>query len=138
MIRHKTGLGILVIMLVFGIIVVGCDGANGYRNDSENPNLENPNLENPGGVNLTGTFGRRMVSSATIHDRLIFTATTFSSMDRHGSFLSGTYRFDGAILTLTINGIRHNYYAHFRETVLTISGGGGAFLEFFGDTWTRR
>jgi len=95
------------------------------------------NNENPGGVYLTGTYGRRVVSSATINDRLIFTSTTFSTTDTSGPFLSGTYRFDGARLTLTIGGINHDKYATFRENIITITGE-GAYSEFFNDTWTAR
>ena len=116
--------GIFGIIITFGLFLNSCD--NGTTNN-----------ENKGGVDLSGTFGRRVVSSSTVNDRIIFSATTFSTTDRSGPFLSGTYKYDGAILTLTINGIKHDKYANLSGNTLTISGGGG-YSDFFNDSWTPR
>ena len=93
--------------------------------------------DNSGGVYLTGTYGRRVVSAWTYNDRIIFTTTTFSSTNSSGAFLNGTYKYNGAILTLTIGGIKHTKYANFSNNTLTISGD-GAYSEFFNGDWTER
>ena len=114
----KLSFGIIGIILI-GLLSINC---NNITND------------NKGGVYLNGTFGRTIVSSYTYNDRLVFTTTTFSSTDRNGPFLSGSYKYDGAILTLTISGINHNKYANFSGGILTISGDGG-YSEFFNGSW---
>jgi uncharacterized lipoprotein YehR (DUF1307 family) len=96
--------------------------------------------ENPGGVDLTGGYRRYTNSQATYNDSITFTKTTFSSTNRNGAFLSGTYKYDGAVLTLSISGVKHNKYANLADgyfaKTLTISGK-GAYSEFFNDTWAR-
>jgi hypothetical protein len=126
--HKKFVIGVIGVLFIIGLSCFGCD--NGTNNNESN-------YENQGGVYLTGTYGRRVVSSATVNDRLVFTETTFSSTDRSGPFLSGTYKYDGAILTLTISGIKHNKYANLSGTTLTISGGDG-YSEYFNDAWTPR
>jgi len=88
-------------------------------------------------ISLNGTYGRYMVSSATVNDRLFFTDSTFSSIDNNVSFLSGSYIYDGSILTLTVNGTKYQKYANYSNNVLTISGS-GAYSDYFNDTWTLR
>jgi hypothetical protein len=128
--KKKIVFGISVVTLVLGIIFVGCDNSN----NCDNPNNSDDNL---GGVYLTGSYGRYMVSQGTYNDRLIFTKETFSSNNRTGPFLSGTYKYDGAVLTLTISGVKHNKYANLSNSTLVISGD-GAYSEFFNGTWTPR
>jgi hypothetical protein len=115
----------VAILAIFGLVsFIGCD-------------TDNDNDENKGGVYLSGSYGRNIVSQATYNDRLIFAQTTFSSTNRQGAFLNGTYKYDGAVLTLTISGVKHNKYANVSGITLVISGD-GAYSEFFNDTWTRR
>jgi hypothetical protein len=139
--RKKLLSWLIGIIFIIGLLCISCNnGTNDNENNNcnnNNDNSNNNNNENPGGVNLTGTYGRYMVSQATYNDRIIFTSTSFSSTNRTGSFLSGTYKYDGAILTLTISGIKHNKYANLSGTTLTISGDGG-YSEFFNGTWTPR
>ena len=127
--KNIVFLGIITICLFFGIL--GCD------NDPNDCDNGNNGYNNQGGVYLTGSYGRYVVSSATVNDRLVFTQNTFSSRNRQGDFLSGTYKYDGAVLSLTINGIIHDKYANVSGTSLVISGGGG-YSEFFNGTWTPR
>jgi hypothetical protein len=127
------------ILFIFGLLCISCDI---NKNDCDDCNCNDGDsiasgYDNKGGQYLTGTFGRRLVSSATVNDRLVFTTTTFSSTDRSGPFISGTYKYDGAVLTLTISGINHNKYANLSGTTLTISGA-GAYSNFFNGTWTPR
>jgi hypothetical protein len=121
---------ILMFFSSFCLILTSCDNPN-------DNNIDNNSDENRGGVYLSGTYGRYMVSQATYNDRLIFTETTFSSTNRTGAFLNGTYKYDGAVLTLTISGVKHNKYANLSGSTLVISGD-GAYSEFFNDTWTPR
>jgi hypothetical protein len=115
---------IMVISILFGTILTGCK-------DKEE---DNENKENKGGVYLTGKYGRQIQTSA--NDTLTFTETSFSATRYSQTLYSGTYKYDGAILTLTISGIKHNYYAN-RTSVLTISGD-GAYSNFFNGTWTGK
>ena len=141
MINKNLFFGISVITLVLGILFVGCDDnindPNNCSNGNNNNNNGNNGYDNIGGVYLTGSYGRYMVSSDTYNDRLIFTQTTFTSRNRNGDFLSGTYKYDGAVLTLTITGIKHDKYANVSGTTLVISGD-GAYSEFFNGTWIPR
>jgi hypothetical protein len=125
--------GKLTILLLTGLLVFCCD--NGTNNSNGN---NTDDYENPGGVTLTGTYGRYAVSSSTYNDRIVFTATTYSSTFRNGAFVSsGAYKYDGAILTITINGVKHNLYANLTGTTITISGS-SAYSEYFNGIWTIR
>jgi hypothetical protein len=115
----------LGMVLALGLPFVGCNTGN----DDDGANR--------GGVYLTGTYGRYMVSSGTYNGRLIFTGTTFFFNKSSGTVLSGTYKYDGAILTLTISGVKHNKYANLNGTTIIISGD-GAYSEYLNDRWTIR
>ena len=119
---------ILMLFFSFGLILTNCDSPNNDNN--------NDNDDNRGGVYLTGTYGRPIVSQMTYNDRLVFTETTFS-LNSAGSSFNGAYKYDGAVLTLTISGVKHNKYANLSNSTLVISGD-GAYSEFFNDTWTPR
>ncbi|MDR2941274.1 MAG: hypothetical protein LBV17_01600 [Treponema sp.] len=120
----KIVIGVFVV-IVIAFTVISCD---------ENKD----NNENPGGVYLTGTYTRYTRSQYTYNDSINFTKTSFSSTNRNGTFLGGTYKYDGAVLTLIISGIKHNKYAHLQDgyfaKTLTISGD-GVYSEFFNGTW---
>lgn len=118
---------VCVLFVLIAIILIGCE------NDTKPINED----EYKGGVYLTGIYGRKIVSASTYSDRLIFTDTTFSTIDGNISFLSGDYKYDGSILTLVSNGTKYKKYAFFIDNVITISGD-GPYSDFFNGTWTER
>ena len=95
------------------------------------------NKDKGNSIDLTGTYGRYIVSSTTVNDRLIFTGNNFSFNKSSGTLLSGTYKYDGAILSITINGVTHKKYASFSEKELIISGE-GAYSEYLNSRWVKR
>ena len=123
MIDKRIIFRISIITLLLSTILISC----------KNPN----NDDNPGGVNLTGNYGRYVVSQMTYMDLLVFTESTFSTQSSYGPVLSGGYKYDGATLTLTISGVKHNKYANLNGTTLVITGD-GAYSEFFNGTWVQR
>lgn len=127
----KTFLGLLWIISLTCFLLVGCDNNTDDKDLDNDTNKNNTEAyENKGGVNLTGTYGRQIQSSA--NDTLGFSETSFSATRYSSELFSGTYKYDGTILTLTIGGAKHNYYAN-RTSVLTISGDGP--YSFFNGTW---
>ncbi|MCL2382279.1 MAG: hypothetical protein FWC64_11965 [Treponema sp.] len=119
---------ILIVLSVTLVLLVSC----------ESPTSSVPDYNgNPGGVYLTGAYGRPIITSLTASDRLLFGATSFSTIGRGLPPLYGTYRFDGAILTLNIGGIKHDKFASFTGGTLAITGSGG-WSEFLNGIWHRR
>jgi hypothetical protein len=116
---------LLALLLTLGLIFVGCDNGNTNGN------------ANGGGVYLTGTYGRYLVSPSTATDRLIFTETNITLNRASGTIFSGTYKYDGAILTLTIGGANHIKYATVDGQNIYITGD-GAYSEYIKDRWVKK
>ena len=129
--------GVLVMTLVFGMTVVGCDDGNSNENNNGNTNGNTNGNNNGGSIYLTGTYGRYMVSSATVSDRLIFTETNITFNRASSTIFSGTYKYDGATLTLTIGGVNHIKYATVDGENVYITGD-GAYSEYIKDRWVKR
>jgi hypothetical protein len=125
----------ILFILSLGIMFVSCD--NGNPNEDNNGNTNGNGNTNVGGVYLTGTYGRYMVSSATVNDRLIFTQTNITLNRASSTIFSGTYKYDGTTLTLTIGGVNHVKYATVDGENLYITGD-GAYSEYIKDRWVKR
>lgn len=114
---------LLVLLFLLGIMFIGCE-----KEDDE---------INKGGVYLTGTYKRYMVSSATYNDYLIFTNNNITFNKSGSTVFSGTYKYDGATLTLTIGGVNHNKYATVDGANIYITGD-GAYSEYITGRWVKQ
>jgi len=140
MIRKNSFFLLLALLLMLGIVFFSCD--NGDPNGDNNGNNNNTNgtdngNTNAGGVYLTGTYKRYMVSSGTYNDYLIFTNTNITFNRASSTIINGTYKFDGATLTLTIGGVNHVKYATVDGNNLYITGD-GAYSEYIKDRWVKQ
>jgi hypothetical protein len=139
MIRKYSIYLLLALLLTLGIIFVGCDNENPNGDNNGNGNTNGNSNGNTNGVSvyLTGTYGRYMVSSGTVNDRLIFTETNITFNRASSTIFSGTYKYDGATLTLTIGGVNHIKYATVDGENIYITGD-GAYSEYIRDRWVKR
>ena len=83
--NKKNWLGILVIVLVFGIMVIGCD--NGTTSDD-----------------ISGTWSNWCCADCG-EKILIFNNGNYTLSNRNGPIERGTYRTNGGILTITVTEI---------------------------------
>jgi hypothetical protein len=133
----------ILAICVFGLFFIGCDIENPDENDNGNSNNntsntnENNGNTNVGGVYLTGTYKRYMVSSGTYNDYLNFTNTNITFSRAGSTIINGNYKFDGSTLTLTIGGVNHVKYATVDGNNLYITGD-GAYSEYIKDRWVKQ
>jgi len=155
--RKLFTFAVILAICVFSLLFIGCDIENPDENDNgnsnnntnennnnningdnnNNTNENSNNNTNGGGVYLTGTYKRYMVSSGTYNDYLIFTNTNITFNRAGSTIINGNYKFDGATLTLTIGGVNHVKYATVDGNNLYITGD-GAYSEYIKDRWVKQ
>ena len=117
MTNKKLGFGMLVMVLVFGMAVVGCD--NGSTNDSTNDGNSNGSTT----TTLSGTSWDHYDSSHGATETLAFSSTgnTVTLIDPWINF-SGTYSVSGTNLTINFTSpFAVKYTGVIGETILTIT-----------------